>query len=62
MKKRILSFLLVAALVVSLCACQGTNGNNPGSDSGNNGSESNSDKNPLLFEVPEGDMMEVKLQ
>lgn len=54
MKNRILSFLLVAALGISLCACQGANGNNPGSDSGNNGSESNSDKNPLLFEVPEG--------
>ena len=54
MKKRIMSFLLVAALGISLCACQGANGNNPGSDSGNNGSESNSDKNPLLFEVPEG--------
>jgi len=53
MKKRILSFLLVAALGVSLCACMGP-ADNAGGDSANNGSGSGGESNPLLFEVPEG--------
>lgn len=54
MKKRILSLLLVAVLGVSLCACNGPATNDPSGDSGNVGSESGGENNPMLFEVPEG--------
>ena len=54
MKKRILSLLLVVVLDVSLCACNGPATNDPSGDSGNVGSESGGENNPMLFEVPEG--------
>lgn len=54
MRKRILSLLLVVVLGVSLCACNGPATNDPSGDSGNVGSESGGENNPMLFEVPEG--------